>query len=84
MKKWRVDLLVFNPATLKTRRIPCWEWDGEKVVELSPRGRPFRKAEWDGRIYTPEDGMEYLEVLHHAIVGTLVAATEPYEVEEGE
>ena len=82
--KMRVDALWCDPATLEESRFPCWEWDGEKVVELHPLASNFREVEWVGRIYTAEDGMEYMRILRKTVRGSFVAATEPYEVEEGE
>ena len=79
--KMRVDLLLCDPATLEWRRLPSWEWDGQKVKELSKWAENFREVTWC-ETYTPEDGMPFLEALHKGIVGTFVAATEPYEVEE--
>ncbi|MBQ7252292.1 MAG: hypothetical protein IJS32_06805 [Kiritimatiellae bacterium] len=79
--KTRVDFVDINPSTLEERRIPCWEWDGEKIVELDGWASQFRRMEWKGRIYTPADGLDFLRILHKTVRGTFVAATEPYEVE---
>lgn len=82
MKKLRVDLLLCNPETLQWVHVPGWEWDGECVRELDSLAEDFRETEYDGRIYTFADGLDFLQILRKTVRGTFVAATEPYEVEE--
>ena len=81
VKKWRVDLLLVDPSTLKLQRVPAWEWDGKQVKELDYRAFDFRSVTWE-KTYTEKDGMDFLNVLHNAVGGTFFAASEPYEVED--
>ena len=72
-------MLLVDPSTLKVERVPAWEWDGKVVKELDYRAFDFRSVTWD-REFTKEDGMAFMNVLHDAVWGTFVRATEPYEV----
>lgn len=83
MKKWRVDLLFFSTFSMEVERVPAWEWDGKQVKELDYRAFNFRSVTWK-KTYTEKDGMDFLKALHNGVVGSFVAASEPYEVEESE
>ena len=82
--KTRVDLWIYTPATGMSERFPCWEFDGERVTELNAWADEFRERKFEGKTYTPEDGMEFMQILHKTVRGSIVGATEPYGVEEGE
>ena len=81
-KKWRADILLVDSRTLQTRKVPCWEWDGQKVRELDKWAAVFRSRSYYDMDYTADCGMEFLWVLHRTVIGTFVGVSKPYEVQD--
>jgi hypothetical protein len=81
VKKLRVDFVDTDPSTLETKRTPCWEWDGKQIRELDGWATQFRHIIWHKPL-TPKDGLAFLKALRHAVRGTYVGASDPYEVDD--
>ena len=79
--KYRVDFLFFDMETTEWKHVPGWEYDGKAVRPLCELAKEYTKISWE-RTYTPDDGMQFMNVLHKGVHGSFVKATEPYEVRE--